>query len=498
MLKCDNTMMRNKHVMLSLVAVLFFCLTVPVLARNEVEASATLSDRSGQAGKEPALQQIIEDQQRRLDSQQTQLDSQNKRLQELGQQLQELAGDPAVSKIGSTDKVVVTQATSIFPRRIDLQTDRRDDAQRHDDWEGSFSVKDTDTRIKIGGFMALDVIHDTGAIKSKGQFIPGSIVTRNATKKDGSDGQTNFSVSPSRLYIETRTPVNQKRVKTLLSIDLFDDEFGVAAEPRVRQAYVELSDILFGGDLLIGQAWSTTTDLESTPDVLDFRGVDGLFGSLQPQLRWSKEVVNRVKLMLALETAGNHIIDGADSITRMPDGILAVTWDSETFKLMASLLAADLRASFNNGPVESTVGFGVGLSGKVKLPFAPYNDNFLFSITYGKGIGSHFNNAQADAFFDTSKSSLEALAVYAVTLGYEHSWNEAMKSTFTYCCIEIDNHEAQPSDSLKGTEYASGNLVWYTNAHWQLGIEGIWGKRDDKDDASASNFRTLFASRYSF
>ena len=328
-------------------------------------------------------------------------------------------------------------ADSIMPRRIDLQSSRRDDNQAHEEWQGSFALEGTDTRIKIGGFLQFDLMHDTNAILSKGQFIPSTIVTRNATKKDGSDGQTNFSASPSRLYVETRTRINQKRMKTLLSLDMFDDELGVDAKPNVRQAYVQLDDILFGGDLLIGQAWSTTTDLESAPDVLDFHGVDGQFGKLQPQVRWSRDVVNGVKLMLALETADNHIIEGADSLTRMPDGVLAVTWDSDTFNLMASLLAADLRASFNNGPVESGLGFGGSISGKVELPFGSYENDILFSATYGRGIASHFHDGQTDAVFDTASSKLEILKTFGVALAYDHGWNEQMKSTFTYCCIEI-------------------------------------------------------------
>ena len=191
--------------------------------------------------------------------------------------MQELSGD--------SEKISAVPASDFVPRRIDLQTNRRDDAQAHDDWVGSFAVEGTDTRIRVGGFLALDVIHDSDAIQSKGQFITQTIPTRNATKKGGSDGQTNFSVSSSRLYVETRTPVNQKRVKTFFSIDMFDDQLGVDARLRMRQGFVELSGILFGGDLLIGQAWSTTTNLESAPEVLDFQGVTGLFGVLQPQLR---------------------------------------------------------------------------------------------------------------------------------------------------------------------------------------------------------------------
>lgn len=390
------------------------------------------------------------------------------------------------------------QANNITSRRNDLQTGRRDDAQPTDKWQGSFAVKDTDTRIKIGGFLELDVLHDNDAIQSKGQFIPGTIPTRNAIVKDGTEGQTSFSVSPSRLYIETRTPIDEKRVKTFLSIDMYGDELGVDAEPRLRQAYVEFSNILFGGDLLIGQAWSTTTDLESAPDVLDFRNVDNLFGSLLPQVRWTRKLTPGVRLMLAAETPGNHIIEGADSVTRFPDGVLAATWDSQAFNLMASLLVTDLRASYLNGPVESATGFGGSLSGKIKMPYGTYANDFMFLLTYGKGIGSHYQNEHADAVYNPGTSSLELISDYGVTLSYAHGWSARLKSTFTYCCIEIDNQDAQSATSLKGTEYSSGNLVWDINPHWLVGLEGIWGKRKDKDGERATNFRTQFTSRFYF
>jgi hypothetical protein len=383
-------------------------------------------------------------------------------------------------------------------RRNDLQTDRRDDKQPLDNWQGSLPLAGSDTRIRIGGFLQLDVIHDNDAIRSKGQFIADTIPTRNATIADGREGQTHFSIAPSRLYVETRTPINQQRMKTFVSMDMYDDELGIDGSPRLRQAYVELSDALFGGDLLIGQAWSTTTDLEATPDVLDFRGPDSLFGRLQPQLRWSKNIAEGARLMLAAETAGNHIIEGADSLTRMPDAVIAVTWDSHWFNLMGSLVAKDLRASLNNGPVESAIGFGGNISGKFRLPYGQYPEHFMFSVTYGRGIGSHFNNSKPDAVYDAADASLESISLYGVTLAYRHSWNARATSTLVYCCIEIDNQDAQAGDAVRGTEYTSGNLVWRMNQHWLIGIEGIWGRRDDKDDTQASVFRTQFTSRVSF
>jgi len=301
-----------------------------------------------------------------------------------------------------------------------------------------------------------------------------------------------------RLYIETRTPIEQKRLKTFLSFDMFGDELGVEATPRMRQAYVELNDSLFGGDLLFGQAWSTTTDLESIPDVLDFRGIDNQFGSLQPQLRWTKNLTNNMRVMLALETPGNHIIEGADTLTQLPDTVVAATWDYADFNLMASLLVADLRASFNDGPTKSTIGFGGSISGKVKLPHGKYKNEFLFSLVYGRGIGSHYENRQPDAVFNTTTSNLETIPIYGATLGYVHGWDAHMTSTITYCCIEKFDNDSQAPTSVQGTEYSSGNLVWDMNKYWIVGIEGIWGKRKDKDDARGTVFRTQFTSRLSF
>jgi hypothetical protein len=134
----------------------------------------------------------------------------------------------------------------------------------------------------------------------------------------------------------------------------------------------------------------------------------------------------------------------------------------------------------------------------VKLPFGSYRDDFLFSVTYGNGIGSHYQNTHPDAVYDPGSSSLELISNYGVTLGYIHGWSERLKSSFTYCCIEIDNQEAQSPLSLQATEYSSGNLIWDVNTHWMLGIEGLWGKRKDNDDVRATDFRSQFTSRYAF
>ena len=249
--------MRYGLTLLYLAAAAVFYLSAPALAQNAQIQAPSHPARPGNAAGVKELQRTIEVQQRQLDEQQEQLDAQKKRLQELRQQVQGLAEGAAPPKTAVVEKSKTAPSGGAAPRRTDTQTRRRDKAHPHEEWEGSFGVEGLNTRFKIGGFAELDVIHDTDAIASKGQFVTSTIVTRDATKAEGSDGQTNFSVNPTRLYFETRTPVKQGRLTTFLSMDFFGDALGVKPDPRLRQAYGEMTNILFGGDLMAGQAWTT-------------------------------------------------------------------------------------------------------------------------------------------------------------------------------------------------------------------------------------------------
>ena len=353
------------------------------------------------------------------------------------------------------------------------------------------------TRFKIGGFAQLDVIHDTDAIASKAQFITSTIVTRDATKAEGSDGQTNFSVNTSRLYFETRTPIKQGRLTTFLSMDFFGDALSAAPDPRLRQGYGELSNILFGGDLLVGQAWTTFADLEAFPNVLDFQGPSSFFGGLrQPMVRWTRAVDDGLKLMVAVESPGNHIIQGADSLTAWPDGVLSMVWQKAPVHLMGSFVARDLRASFNDGPTETAFGWGVGVSGKVFTPFVAEKDFFTFSFAYGEGIGSGINDQPPDAVL--VGAGLEAVPVFGWFASYEHWWSRQFYSTLVYGMLDVDNVDVQPPDSLNRSQYASANFVWAPTDRWLFGGEGLWGKRDDKDGEDGSDFRAQFTGRFTF
>lgn len=493
------------------IAFLFYCSVavflsyVPVLAEVSQGQEPSPSAQPVDAKTVQTFQRIIDEQQNRLDVQQLQLEAQqeqlkeqNRALQELRRQMQAIAGvqQPEAPLVSTKREVPTSENTT--PRRTDTQVARGDKEHPEDQWKGSFAVDGINTRVKIGGFAELDIIHDTDAIGSKGQFVTSTIITRNETKTDGSDGQTNFSVSPSRLHIETHTPISQHRLKTFLSIDFFGKSMDVQPDPRMRKAYGELSNILFGGDLLVGQAWSTFSDLEAYPNVLDFQGPNSFFGTRQPMIRWSKGLADGLKLMVAAETPNNHIIQGADSLTSWPDGVFSMDWANAPFHLMGSIVARDLRASYNNGPTETAFGWGGSFSGKVAMPFFAEKDILTFSATYGEGIGSNFNDQPPDIVFDSTGTNFEVIPVFGWFVSYEHWWNSQFSSTLVYGALDVDNQATQSMDSLDTTQYAAANAVWKPNEHWLLGVEALWGKREDLDGEDGTDFRTQFTSRFIF
>jgi len=386
----------------------------------------------------------------------------------------------------------------VRPRPTDVRTEPANQAQPQDPWAGSFPLDGVDTEIKIGGFLEFNAIHDSDAISTPGEFVTSAIATGNAAGAQGTDGRTRFSVQPSRLYIGTRTPIDGRRLTTVVSADLFGDSSGTSPDLRLRTGYAELSNAVLGGDLLVGKAWSTFAELAAFPNTLDFEGPNSFFGIRQTVLRWTRDMGEGLKLMLAAETPSNHSIEGAGSRAHWPDGVVALTWDHGPASLKAAVLARDLQTSIENGSSGSTVGWGGSLAGKMRMPTRLKQDFLTFSVTYGQGIGSAFNDAPPDAVFDGASGSLKALETFGWFASYQHAWHPKLYSVLVYGELQQDNEPAQSADAFHRTQYASANLVWTPVEHWLFGIELLYGKREDRNGADGSDLRTLFSTRFSF
>ncbi|HKP60330.1 MAG TPA: DcaP family trimeric outer membrane transporter [Polyangiales bacterium] len=440
---------------------------------------------SAAAPNDAQLREIVEAQQRRLDAQEAVLAEQQRALQQLRS---DLDASPAPAAKAETPAAGLPALTTSEEAAAALE------------WPGSFAVPGTKSRLKIGGFAEFDAVYDNNAILTPTSFVTNSIVTRDATPAQGEDGQAAFSVQPSRLTVEWRMPLSkEQRVKAFLSIDMFGTSTSASNSLRVREAYGEVTKVLFGGDLLLGQTWSTFRNNQGVPGTLDFQGPNSVFGVRHPLARWTKKLGSSpLTLKIAVEAPDKRTLQNAQALSGVPDGALALVWDTDGVNLQLSGLVRSLRASVDNASPISTVGWGAALAGRIYMPGALENDFLTFSVTYGKGIGGVVNDAPLDASYDADDEKLRTLPTFAYYVGYQHWWTTWLYSVACYADVWQDNLAFQAGTSYQHTRYASLNLAFTPSPAWLFGVEGLYGSRKDKDDEQGWDARGLFVSRFIF
>lgn len=457
------------------------------------------------------LLEIIEQQQQQLDAQQAQLVSQQKTLEALRQDVAALRASRSsapspVSKIKPpTPKRSVPASTIAHPqiarRTPDRPSQRGRNAQQGgsaEDWPGAFHLPGTETQMRISGFVELDAIHDTDAITTPTAFETSAIVTNDKTASEGAEGQTDLSVQASRLVLETKTPIAEHQLKTYVSADWFGDFSASSPSFELRQAYGEVGNVFLGGDILMGQTWSTVTDLDAAPNVLDYQGPNALFGERRPLLRWSKDLGSALSLKLAAEAPDLRVFEGAGSVSRWPDAVIALNWETHQAELLGTAIARDLRASAGGTGTVETLGWGTSVQGRVQMPSALGQDFATFALTYGEGIGGLVNDAPPDASYNTLTGKLAPIPTFAWMATYQRWWSPKFYSVASYGEVEQDTLSFQTPDAFEKTRYASANLTWTPFPQWLLGVEVLYGSREDNNGAEGSDIRTQFTSRFSF
>lgn len=495
----------------SIIVPSLFIVVLGILA-PAIAAEADPKAPTEETGDVQRLLQIIEKQQQRLDAQDAQLKEQREALKALRREVEALkdkSGRPAPTEVaGETEKPPQAKKKE--------KGYKTTGAAEKDEWPGFNTVPGTNTRFKISGFAELDVIHDTNHVYTPTAFVTQAIQTRGEGK---GEGQTSFSVQATRIGLETRTPLEgstpdgSRRVTTFIAADFFNDLGSSTPELRLREAYGEVSDFLHsGGDLLLGQTWSTYTNLYSIPSTLEFWAPPSIFGARNPAVRWTMPVGDGLKLKLAaeagnlrnFETADLGQIDSSDAAInvencqRWPDGVVALEWERDSFHLTGGFVARDLRAKTVEGHVESAFGWATTLGGRINMPGILKDDFLQFQLTYGEGIGSLFNDFPPDAVYDVARNDLEPLKTLGLLAGYQHWWSPKFYSLGSFGWLKQDNKDVQLPTAYKETMYGSLNLVWTPDPRWLLGAEVVYGSREDKDGVSGSNVRTVFTTRFNF
>jgi hypothetical protein len=145
--------------------------------------------------------------------------------------------------------------------------------------------------------------------------------------------------------------------------------------------------------------------------------------------------------------------------------------------------------------VKSAFAWGASLSGVVPFHIWYLTDRFIFQLNFGEGNARYINDLNSlggqDAVFNADGSVLKPLPVVGWYFDYEHQWKEweraqAMKlrSSFIWSFVEVNNLDYQVGADYQKTSRLSANLVFSPIPRIDVGVEYIYGTRENLDGLS--------------
>jgi hypothetical protein len=458
---------------------------------------------------------VIEAQKAELAAQQERLAGQDVRLAELERKLEEasalaLATSNEVAELEARPPEA-TVVAAVEARLAEMEkTVQRVPEMAVENIQGefprSFRIPGTDAALRIGGLVRMVYVDSLDPIGSDDRFVTSSIPIA-GSEEAGKTSRVEFSVIPSRFNLDLRTPTGVGHMRAFLEADFA----GNGDQLRLRHAFGQWHG------WLLGQTWSTFSDPEAEPDGIDFEGLNAISLFRQPQIRWTHPVGVRRQISVALEEARPDLA-GATGVNQIPDLVLRWRWDPETSPARAGLLGQgshiqtalvfrQLRGELEaqGGGERSTLateGYGINVSGVMRVPWTRESDRIRFAWNAGRGIGRYISDLNSaggqDAVYDPATGELVPLDVAAAYFGFEHWWSDTLRSTITGGFVWVDNPDFEAPESLRRTERYSLNLAWSPIARLDLVAELLWGRRVNRDGRSGEAGQIQLGSTFRF
>jgi len=362
---------------------------------------------------------------------------------------------------------------------------------------GSIRIPGTNISIQVGGFAQLDAIADSNTIGSRDSFIVSSIPTGPSAA-----GQTSFSARQTRLFAKTEMPTDWGTLVTYVEGDFFGPD---GTDFRLRHAYGEIGDQY---KLLGGQTWTTFMDASVYPAIFDYQGPNSMVLVRQPQLRFTDKFCDHWQWQIALEDPNPDISRQAaapagSASSVLPDLTSNVRWTPKWGHLQLAGILRQITFDPNVGSRSSELGWGMNFTGQVNV-FEPLEkgkpDNIVYQLVYGHGIANYINDTSGlgqDAFVNNT-GHLNALTEWGGFVAYQHWWHAKWCSSVGYSYLKLENDSGQTPGDYKDGHYLVVNVMYFPIERICLGLEGLYGIRQDKDGATGEDGRMSFSVQYRF
>ena len=340
-------------------------------------------------------------------------------------------------------------------------------------------------KLRIYGSMRLNGAYDLNGLTNTNSFSTYDI----PVGEDAID-QGRFFMAPyqSRLGIE----ITRSGLLTNFRVKIETDFLGANNGLRIRHAFVET------GNFVIGQTWSTFTDVNSVPQTVD---VDGPNSSVQlrtVRIRYADRLLeSNLRYIVSLESPDPDVVL-ADSLSdRIPSQFLPdiagqLIRNFDFGYLSFATIIRGITVKDSSGSSAQILGYGFLLAGVYNLDT---ENKFLFQGVYGAAISRYITALKGkgiDLVYNPTTNLFEATKSFGLLLSYLHNWRSDISSAFTLGMVGIINKDFEPADAFSQSWYYSGNIFWNALLGVRLGLEVAQGRRINKDDSFGRATRVGF------
>jgi len=447
-------------------------------------------------------QALLDEQQSLITEQRLQIDQQQTVLQDMNAHLSQLE-EITTTSLQDGD-VLLTERLDTLEQRLNKEPEDPLKALEDDTFPGSWRIPGTNSAMRIGGYVKMNIVNSFDPLVSRDRFIVGTIPPT-GQGVHGAEKGTTLTAQQSRVNLDLRDNTPRGMLRAFVEGDFAGD----GETFRMRHAYGQF------GPMLAGKTWSTLMNLSATPEEVDFEGINGRINVRQPQLRFFPGIGKNLNLKFSLEDPAPDITGGEGANT-LWDIVASLNWDKSNllhgpfsgWSIQTALIARQLKGRISDvEETKTTSGWGVVASGAIPFKRLNDNDQFLWQLIYGDGIGRYINDLGTiggqDAVFSPD-GELKSLPVFAGYLSYQHWWNERWRSNATFSWVAVDAYDFQSlpgyveafGDPYEQTLRASFNLIFNPVRRLELGTELLWGERQNANDTVGDAMQLQLSAKY--
>jgi hypothetical protein len=356
-------------------------------------------------------------------------------------------------------------------------------------YRGFFPIPNTPAIIMFNAKPRVDMMEDSQNSGNPDRFVTATIPMQNTPGAGGGE-QFNATAKGSSLSVDVRAPDMPGNFRFYYNNDFFGGGSGMAY--RLKQLYGQFYNVT------VGFTYSIFEDPDLWPDTVDFEGPNSAIFARQPTARYMLQLDDHWQLNFGVQQPSSQIDNqgigaNASGVNHLPDGGFNIRWeDAKRGHVQLATILRDVGANDPTLGQQDVFGWGVNLSSSLNV-FE--HDSFQAQVTYGQGIFAFCNDNftysgfnGGDAAFNNN-GQLRALTYFAPMVGYTHQWSEKFRSTGTFGYVNLQNEQQQNPVAYHETYYGSANLIWQLRKSLSVGLECLYGYKDEASGAHGDVWR---------